>query len=60
MSWSLIKRMFTRTKIAQPFADLKKTMADKDPELWERVRKMSIPSAVKEWRKAHPEDFTHS
>lgn len=56
--WALLKRIFTRKKVYQPFSGLIQAMAEKDPELYERIRKMSLPSAIREWRKVHPEDFT--
>lgn len=55
---AFLKRIFTRKKIYQPFSGLIQAMAEKDPELYESIRKMSIPDGIREWRKVHPEDFT--
>jgi hypothetical protein len=56
--WRFIKRILSRRKIYQPFQALPQAMAEKDPELYEAIRKMDIPSGIREWRKVHPEDFT--
>lgn len=56
--WRFIKRIFRRKEVVYPFRAVTAAMEEKDPELWERIRTMTIPGGIREWRKVHPEDFT--